>query len=78
MFVLFSFVFVVRPLIQWLTTNTASELGLLSQLPKTIDEVEREYGGGLTDLPYKTKALQMIENDKERSAEVVREWLKSS
>ena len=78
MFALFSFVFIVRPLIQWLTTNSASEFGLLSQLPKTIEEVEREYGGDLTNLPYKNKALQMIENNKERSAEVVQEWLKGS
>ena len=78
MFALFSFVFIVRPLIQWLTANSASEFGLLSQLPKTIEEVEREYGGDLTNLPYKNKALQMIENNKERSAEVVQEWLKGS
>lgn len=77
-FLLFSFIFVVRPLVQWLTSSSIGEGVLLGQLPKTIEEVEREYGGGLNNLPFKNRALQMISNDKERSAEVMRDWLKES
>jgi len=78
MFLLFSFIFVVRPLIQWLISSSIGEGILLGQLPKTIEEVEREYGGDLKNLPFRNRALQMISNDKERSAEVMRDWLKES
>ena len=78
MFLLFSFIFVVRPLIQWLISSSIGEGVLLGQLPKTIEEVEREYGGDLKNLPFRNRALQMISNDKERSAEVMQDWLKES
>jgi len=78
MFLLFSFIFVVRPLVQWLISSSIGEGILLGQLPKTIEEVEREYGGDLKNLPFRNRALQMISNDKERSAEVMRDWLKES
>ncbi len=78
MFLLFSFIFVVRPLIQWLTSNSIGEGFLLGQLPKTIGEVESEYGGGLKNLPFKNRTLQMISNNKEGSAQVMRDWLKES
>ena len=77
-FLLFSFIFVVRPLIQWLTSISIGEGLLLNQLPKTIEEIEREYGKDLKNLPFTNKTLQMISNDKERSAEVMRDWLKES
>ncbi len=78
MFLLFSFIFVVRPLVQWLISSSIGEGVLLGQLPKTIEEVEREYGGDLKNLPFRNRALQMISTDKERSAEVMRDWLKES
>ena len=78
MFLLFSFIFVVRPLVQWLISSSIGEGVLLGQLPKTIEEVEREYGGDLKNLPFRNRALQMISNDKERSAEVMQDWLKES
>ena len=78
MFLLFSYIFVVRPLIHWLTSSSIGEGVLLGQLPKTIEEVEREYGGDLKNLPFRNRALQMISTDKERSAEVMRDWLKES
>ena len=40
--------------------------------------LRREYGGDLKNLPFKNRALQMISTDKERSAEVMRDWLKES
>jgi flagellar M-ring protein FliF len=77
-FVFFSFVFIVRPLIQWLTSASIGDSALLGQLPKTIEEVEREYGVDIKSLPFKNKAMQMITKDKDRSARVIREWLKES
>ena len=78
MFLLFSFIFVVRPLVQWLVSSSIGGGILLGQLPKTIGEVEREYGGDLKNLPFRNRALQMISNDKERSAKVMQDWLKES
>ena len=77
-FVFFSFLFIVRPLIQWLTSTSTGESALLGQLPKTIEEVEREYGVDVKGLPFKNKALQMVTSDKERSAQVMRNWMKES
>ena len=77
-FIFFSFIFIVRPLIQWLTSASIGDSALLGQLPKTVEEVEREYGVAIKSLPFKNKAMQMITEDKDRSARVMREWLKES
>ena len=77
-FILLSFLFVVRPLVQWLTSSSFGDGDILNQLPKTVGELEKEYGEGMKSLPFKNKALQMITTDKEGSAEVLRNWLKES
>ncbi|MFO7738312.1 MAG: flagellar basal-body MS-ring/collar protein FliF [Desulfatiglandaceae bacterium] len=78
LFVLLSFAFVVRPLVQWLTSGSIENGDILNRLPKTVGELEREYGEGMKSLPFKNKALQMITADKEGSVELLRNWLKES
>ena len=43
LFLILTFMFVVQPLIRWLTTHTAGEAEILHQLPKTVGELENEY-----------------------------------
>ncbi|MDY6972440.1 MAG: flagellar basal-body MS-ring/collar protein FliF [Thermodesulfobacteriota bacterium] len=71
-----SFVFVIRPLIKWLTSSSAGDQEILRQLPKTVEEVEREYDKEKKNLAFSNRALQMIKTDEEQSLGLIRDWLK--
>ena len=71
-FLLLLFMFIVRPLVRWLTSNSAGKEGRLMQLPQTLSEMESEYG---QSLPNKNKAVQLIAKDEEHSLKLVRNWL---
>ncbi|MBN1277430.1 MAG: flagellar M-ring protein FliF [Deltaproteobacteria bacterium] len=78
-FVLFSFMFVARPLVRWLTSSSFSDIDMLKQLPMTVEEIERKYNGhGIKSLPYREKALEMLSRDKEGSINVMKDWLKQN
>ena len=73
LFFILLFLFVVRPLIRWLTSNPAKGGQTLKQLPKTLEEMESEYG---KSLPYRDKALSLIESgDQDRNLALLRGWL---
>jgi len=76
MFLFFFFMFVVRPVVRWLTTPTIKEVETFRQLPKTVEEIEREYGEGRKALPFRDRALEMIKRNDEFSVQVMRNWLK--
>jgi len=71
-FLLLLFMFVVRPLVRWLTSNSAGKEGRLMQLPQTLSEMESEYG---QSLPHKDKAVQLIAKDEEHSLKLMKRWL---
>ena len=50
-FILLAFMFVVRPLVQWLTSGNMVSGELLKQLPKTVSEIER----GIRRCPRRTQ-----------------------
>jgi flagellar M-ring protein FliF len=77
-FLLLAFVFVVRPLMHWLTASGASEMELLNHLPRTVGEVEQDYMQDGKSLPHQRRALEMITKDSDSSAKVMQEWLKES
>ena len=77
-FFLFTFLFVIRPLIHWVTSATVADGELLQQLPKTVGEIEREYGRNPNPLPFMDKAAQMIKRDTNSSADLMKDWLKES
>lgn len=78
-FVLFSFMFVARPLVRWLTSSSFSDVEMLRQLPMTVEEIERKYNGqGAKSLPYREKALEMLSRDKDGSINVMRDWIKQN
>jgi flagellar M-ring protein FliF len=74
--VLLSFIFIIRPLVRWLTTNSIPGGQILGQLPKTVEEIEREYGEGMKTLPFRNQVLQMATGDVQNSVHAVRGWLK--
>jgi flagellar M-ring protein FliF len=78
LFVLLSFLFVVRPLVRWLTSSSFRDGDLFNHFPKTVGELEQEYGENMKSIPFKNRALQMVSTDKEASVEVLRNWLKES
>jgi flagellar M-ring protein FliF len=74
-FLLFTFLFIVRPLISWLTSDSIEDFELLEQLPKTISELEREYEEKGESLPFTEQAALLISQNEEHSAELVQSWL---
>jgi len=71
---LLSFLFVVRPLVRWLTSTTIDSAELLEQLPKTVGELEQEQKSS-RQLPNLDRASDFITREKDVSLQLVREWL---
>ena len=69
-----TFLFVVKPLIKWLTGNAAGDAEILHQLPKTVGELENE--ADPKRLAFKDQVSQLITQDSEASLGVMRDWLK--
>lgn len=74
-FLLFAFLFVVRPLVRWLTTTPVGGAEMNKQLPMTVEEIERGYGDGMKNLPYRDRAVAMLSGEEESSLSVAKEWL---
>lgn len=74
-FLIFSFLFVVKPLMRWLTSAPSGGAEMLKQLPMTVEEIERGYGEGAKRLPYRDRALAMLTGEDESTMMVAREWL---
>ncbi len=78
-FLLFSFFFVVRPIIKWLTAAASGDVQYLQQLPKTVGELEREMGGGAVgSMPYRDELNRLLTSDSDISSDVMRDWLKET
>ena len=76
LFLILTFFFVVQPLIKWLTNHTAGDAEILHQLPKTVGELENEYGADAKQLTFKDQISQLITRDNEASVGAVRDWLR--
>ena len=79
LFCLLVFMFLVRPLIRWVTTSSPWDQEIYSQLPKTIAEIENEYArgnpGSPRELPYASEAAKMMTSDNRNSAKLLQGWL---
>jgi flagellar M-ring protein FliF len=73
---LLCFIFVVRPLVAWLTSSTIESMEMLNQLPKTVGEIESESAQGMKSLPFRDHALDMITKDSAQSVHLMRNWMK--
>jgi flagellar M-ring protein FliF len=76
LFLFLSFFFVVRPLMEWFTSSQPLHSEIVAQLPKTVEELEREYMGGGGSLPYRERALDVIKRDGDFSLQLMKDWLK--
>jgi flagellar M-ring protein FliF len=69
------FTYVVRPVVHWLTAGSIAEAELFGQLPKTVNELEREYEGEVQSLPYRDQALALLTQGGQNPGEVMKSWL---
>ena len=74
----FTFFFVIRPLVRWLTGGSGRDVQLLQQLPKTVGEIESEYETEARDLPYSDQASKLVMRDNTASVQLIREWMKQN
>jgi flagellar M-ring protein FliF len=74
-FLFFTFMFVVRPLVRWLTSTPTVGAGILNQLPLTVEEIESGYGEGMKSMPHRDQALNMLANGDETFMLVAKDWL---
>ena len=75
LFLLFTFLFFVKPRVRWLTENSLKDLHLAKQLPKTVGELEHEMSG-VKRLPSVDQASMLIGNDSDASVGVMRNWIR--
>jgi flagellar M-ring protein FliF len=73
-FLIFSYLFVVKPLIAWLTSTSVEDYELIEQLPKTIAELEKQYDGA--QLPYTQQAAKLISSNQDGTTQLMQSWLK--
>jgi flagellar M-ring protein FliF len=79
LFVLFTFMYIIRPLIRWLTDTSWEDVELLEHLPKTIAEIERQYmNKEQQQSPLVSQAAQLIQRNQADSTQMVQQWLKES
>jgi len=82
-FVIMAFLFVVRPIVKWFTSISVTEAQILDQLPMTIQEIESEYagapgGGAQGSLPLTAQASQVVMQNQDGSAELMKDWLRET
>jgi len=69
---------VVRPITKWLTSGSSGDVELLQQLPKTVGEIEREFGGATAAMPYRDEINRLLTAEGDISTDVMRDWMKES
>jgi flagellar M-ring protein FliF len=73
-FVVLGFLFLVRPIVRWLTAEPAGGQ-IVRQLPKTVGELEREYAQRGRNLPFRDRIQQVIAKDNQGSVGLMKEWI---
>ena len=67
------YLFVVRPIVQWVTDTDVSDAQLLQQLPKTVGELEREFDQNPNQLP--SNASRLLSANSEKAVQLMRSWM---
>jgi flagellar M-ring protein FliF len=79
LFVLFTFMFIIKPLIRWLTDTSWEDVELLEHLPKTVAEIEKQYRGqDAQQAPLISQAAEHISNNQADTAMLMQKWLKET
>ncbi|MFZ1984856.1 MAG: flagellar basal-body MS-ring/collar protein FliF [Desulfatitalea sp.] len=77
-FILFTFMYVIRPLIRWLTDTAWEDVELLEHLPRTLSEIESQYAAQGPSGNYVKQAAQMITSNQDDSSRLMQQWLKET
>ncbi len=78
LFLIFTFIFIIRPLIRWLTDTSWEDVELLEHLPRTIAEIEKQYSQKDQYAQMVSQASQMITSKRDDSARLLEQWLKEA
>jgi flagellar M-ring protein FliF len=71
---LFGFLFVVRPIVRWLTSASVGDTELLKQLPMTVGELEQGYTAPLDGIGFKDQALKLLTQENDPGLAVMSAW----
>ncbi len=74
-FMFMTFLFIVRPLVRWLTSMPAEDMSMVKELPMTVGELENEYGKAVKSIPYQNNVDKLISTDKSESVNIMKEWM---
>jgi flagellar M-ring protein FliF len=75
--IILTFLFVVKPIVSWLTSTGFSNREMIRELPKTINEIEGNISNKQRQISFQNQATEMISKD-QSSVELLREWLAQS
>jgi flagellar M-ring protein FliF len=74
LFVLMTFMFVVRPIIAWLTTSPPGARHLIDHLPKTAGQIQNESHGNYKQLSYHEQVKEKLKSDS-ASVDLLNQWM---
>ena len=69
------YLFLLRPVVQWVTATDVSDAQLLQQLPKTVGELEREFDRGGGALAYNNGSAGLLSGNNEKAVQLLRNWM---
>ncbi len=76
LFLLFTFLYVVRPLIKWLTDTSWEDVELLEHLPQTVAELEKKYRqDDAHSSSVVNQAASVIQANQGDTTKVMQQWL---
>lgn len=78
LFLLLSYIIIIKPLARWLTSTPIEEIQMLEQLPQTIKELERRYVEAGREDSYTRQLQNVINENKAGSTQLMKEWLKET
>ena len=73
-FIFLTFLFVVRPIVSWLTTSQPGQQQILDQLPRTVSEIENDMNKSLKQISYQDQAKQKLRSDS-ASVDLLKQWM---
>lgn len=77
-FVLFTFGYIVKPLIGWLTDTSWEDVELLEHLPRSLAELEKQYTQNDSDSPAVQQAAQLLAANQDSTTRLMQQWIKET
>jgi flagellar M-ring protein FliF len=77
-FVLFTFMFIIRPLTRWLTDTSWEDVELLEHLPRTIADIEKQYSNKDQYAQIVNQASNLITSKQDDTMKLLEQWLKEA